>query len=418
MSIKYCNLLLLRGQSAGVVALDWLVGYRQKVTQQSTTEGVKSLHSLNIMGFIPYLTTDFLFKQRQEKYIRVQAVDVILSLGFKYKILPCQTNKPNCSSFSYNNNYVTLIQSDEINFGYISFISWIQIVEKFLTFEMVKAVLEKNSCFLAANDQIQSEFCEIVREASLERELGVIFIRESADSNWGNSDISSLEDSRLVQEIQIGKAFGGCTVFGNPHYDRGNALTETYTSCPENMEVAGNDLYINFTSTIYSGISQEDSKREGLYYGCNDHAPLGSVGWHILTALVIFGFAHPDNFLVNRRENVWIETDISTVKVNNAVKSRTDNKGISAALMGVFENAMWYIVLSSGADKPLLFYRNLMECETHCSAEASFGYFLIPQFVTMFIYGENILRKLLTIIKATTYLSVSQIKYPEPESLT
>ena len=140
MSIKCCDLLLLKEENVSAVALDSLVECENKVTVQSATEAVGSLFLLNTIDLTPCLTADFKPRQQQEKYIP--------SLSFKYKIFLYWRDKPNCSSFGYNGNYVTLIQSDEINFGYISFISWIQIV-KILTFEVPKAALEKNSVFFA-----------------------------------------------------------------------------------------------------------------------------------------------------------------------------------------------------------------------------------------------------------------------------
>ena len=227
---------------------------------------------------------------------------------------------------------------------------------------------------------------KLLGEASLDWGLGVIFIRVSADSCWQRTnssldrqirDTSDLEDSCLVQEIPIGKLFEQQgAIFGNAHYDLGNAITATCISRPEDTELARNDLYINLTSS--------GSKGEVLNYGCYDPNPLG-FGWEILTTLLSFGFTHPDNFLVNHGKNVWMMTDISPAKVNNAVKSRTDNKGISADQTGVFRNAMCYIVVSSDICKALLFDSNLMECETNYSAEARFGYFLTLQFLTMFI---------------------------------
>jgi Bacterial protein of unknown function (DUF839) len=412
MSLKCCDFLLFKEGSVGAVALDSLGECEEKVTAQfATEEAGKSLCSLNTMGLTPYLTANFLFKQQQEKYIPSKAVNVILSFGFKYQIFPSWRDKANCSRFGYNSNHVTLIQSDEINFGYISFISWMQIIGKFLPFEVVKAALENNSCFLPANDQIQAEVCKIFREASLDWGLGVIFIRESGDVNWSRinspsdsqiSDISDLEDSRLVQEIQIDKAFEEQNEnFGDAHYHLGSGVYGISISSPEHTEVARNDLYISFTSI--------GSKGEPLYYACNDFAPL-SIGWQMLTTLVTFGFAHPDNFLVNRGGNVWIVTDISPGKVNNAVKSRTDNKGISASLTGVFKNTMWYIVTSSDAGKALLFDTNLMECQT-------LGYFLTPQQGTMFISIEHSWETLGD-YRVTAGLSLRQIKYPKAENPT
>ncbi|MBW4667716.1 MAG: hypothetical protein KME60_09820 [Cyanomargarita calcarea GSE-NOS-MK-12-04C] len=413
MSIKCCDFLLLKEGSVGAVALDSFVECEQKVTAQSTTEAVKSLFSLSTMGLTPYLTADFQPKQQQEKDIPSQAVNMILSLGFQYQIFPSWRDKTNCSRFGYNNNYVSLMESDEVNFGYISFRSWIRTMGKLLPFDVVKAALEKNSCFLPANDSIQAEVCGIVREAWLDWGLGVILVRKSANGNWQKinsssdrqiSDISDLEDdSRLVQEIPI----------SNAHYDLINAVTVTYISRPEDTKVARNDLYINFTLSSSEHIFQ-GSKGEGLCYYCNDPAPLGDC-WQMITTLVSFGFAHPDNFLVNRAENVWMMTDISTLRVNNAVKSRTDNKGISADLTGVFKNAMWYIITSSDASKALLFDTNLMECETNCSAEASFRYFLTPYEGTMFLSIDHLWETLGYITQLLTYstLQVNEV-HPLP----
>lgn len=76
------------------------------------------------------------------------------------------------------------------------------------------------------------------------------------------------------------------------------------------------------------------------------------------------GFANPDNIAVDGKGNLWIVTDISTSKNNQAVPSRTINIS-EEELTGVFgNNSLWYIPLSgANAGNIYPFAIGPMECE-------------------------------------------------------
>lgn len=79
------------------------------------------------------------------------------------------------------------------------------------------------------------------------------------------------------------------------------------------------------------------------------------------------GFANPDNLTLDREGNLWMVTDMSTSKQNNAVPRRTkDGATLSdEELTGVFgNNALWYIPLKGEkAGQVYPFAIGPMECE-------------------------------------------------------
>ena len=78
------------------------------------------------------------------------------------------------------------------------------------------------------------------------------------------------------------------------------------------------------------------------------------------------GLANPDNMLLENGGNVWMVTDTSTSKLNNTVKSRTEDGDQPAPISGLFgNNTIWYIPTSgANAGKASLFGIGPMECET------------------------------------------------------
>jgi uncharacterized protein len=168
------------------------------------------------------------------------------------------------------------------------------------------------------------------------------------------------------------------------HY-AANAVGATCTARPEDTEIAPNgDLYISFTSGGADKQGGSDlrifksPKGEAPYeYGWvmrlteenNDPAAM-SFRWQMLAtggepATGGMGFANPDNLLLDPQGHVWMVTDISTSKLNDAVARRNSTPGKSVSLSGLFgNNSMWFIP-TSGADagKAFLFAIAPMECE-------------------------------------------------------
>jgi uncharacterized protein len=169
------------------------------------------------------------------------------------------------------------------------------------------------------------------------------------------------------------------------HY-AANAAGATCTARPEDTEIAPNgDLFISFTSgstdkeggpdtRIFKGPKGETPYEYGWIMRLTEDGnnPAASTfRWKMLAtggepATGGLGFANPDNLSIDRSGNVWMVTDISTTKLNKAVKSRIDDDGKPASISGLFgNNAIWYIPTSgSDAGKAFLFGTGPMECET------------------------------------------------------
>jgi secreted PhoX family phosphatase len=169
------------------------------------------------------------------------------------------------------------------------------------------------------------------------------------------------------------------------HY-AANAAGATCTARPEDTEIAPNgDLYISFTSGSPDKEGGPDMrvfkspKSEAPYeYGWvmrltedNNDPAADKFKWQMLAtggepAAGGMGFANPDNLLLDRSGNVWMVTDMSSGKMNSAIKSRADDQGKPANISGLFgNNAMWFIPTSGEeAGKAFLFATGPMECET------------------------------------------------------
>ncbi len=183
------------------------------------------------------------------------------------------------------------------------------------------------------------------------------------------------------------------------HY-AANAAGATCTARPEDTEIAPNgDLYISFTSGSPSKDGGPDSR---IFKGPSGEVPY-EYGWVMRLiedgnnpAAMTFkwemlvtggepnsggmGFANPDNLLLDKSGNVWMVTDTSTSKLNNAVTKRTDDEGKTANISGLFgNNTIWYIPTSGeNAGKASLFGIGPMECEAT-------GPCLTPDEQTMFL---------------------------------
>ncbi|MBF2066423.1 MAG: DUF839 domain-containing protein [Calothrix sp. C42_A2020_038] len=169
------------------------------------------------------------------------------------------------------------------------------------------------------------------------------------------------------------------------HY-AANAAGATCTARPEDTVIApSGDLFISFTSgssdkeggpdiRIFKGPKGETPYEYGwiMRLSEDDNNPAANTfRWAMLAtggepSAGGLGFANPDNLMVDRGGNVWMVTDMSTSKLNQAVKSRIDDDGKPASISGLFgNNSMWYIPTSgSDAGKAFLFATGPMECET------------------------------------------------------
>lgn len=187
------------------------------------------------------------------------------------------------------------------------------------------------------------------------------------------------------------------------HY-AANAVGATCTARPEDTVVAPNgDLYISFTSgspgkeggpdlRIFAGPQGETPYEYGWVMRLvedNNDPSASTFRWQMLAtggepASGGMGFANPDNLLLDRGGNVWMVTDISTKKMNNAVKSRTDDKGKTASISGLFgNNSLWYIPTSGEkAGQAFLFGTGPMECEMT-------GPCFTPDYNTLFIAVQH-----------------------------
>ena len=172
------------------------------------------------------------------------------------------------------------------------------------------------------------------------------------------------------------------------HY-AGNAVGATCTARPEDTKVATDgSLFITFTSgSVSSSDGSPDlrifkgSDGKALEYGWimrlnedGNKPDAMDFKWVMMAtggepADGGFGFSNPDNLAIDRGGNVWMVTDISSDKYNQAVPSRKDesNKAVSQSnLRGLFGNSSIWFLPTSGVDqgKAFLFGFGPMECET------------------------------------------------------
>ncbi|MBE9042078.1 DUF839 domain-containing protein [Oscillatoriales cyanobacterium LEGE 11467] len=170
------------------------------------------------------------------------------------------------------------------------------------------------------------------------------------------------------------------------HY-AANAVGATCAARPEDTEIAPDgSLYISFTSGS-PGDSGGPDKRifktptgEPHEYGWimhlveTDNNPGAlSFTWQMMAAggepaQGGWGFANPDNILLDPRGNLWMVTDMSTSKMNQVVPSRVDRSGQPidpSKLSGTFgNNSLWYFPLQGeSAGDAYLFAIGPMECE-------------------------------------------------------
>jgi secreted PhoX family phosphatase len=172
------------------------------------------------------------------------------------------------------------------------------------------------------------------------------------------------------------------------HY-AGNAVGATCTARPEDTKVATDgSLFITFTSGSVSSSDGspdlrifKDSDGKALEYGWimrlnedGNKPDAMDFNWLMIAtggepADGGFGFSNPDNLAIDRGGNLWMVTDISSDKYNQAVPSRKDESGKPVSqsdLRGLFGNSSIWFLPISGVDrgKAFLFGFGPMECET------------------------------------------------------
>ena len=169
----------------------------------------------------------------------------------------------------------------------------------------------------------------------------------------------------------------------------GNAIGATCTARPEDTKVATDgSLFITFTSgSVSSSDGSPDlrifkgSDGKALEYGWimrlnedGNEPDAMNFKWLMMAtggepADGGFGFSNPDNLAIDRGGNVWMVTDISSDKYNQAVPSRKNESGKPVSqsdLRGLFGNSSIWFLPTSGVDqgKAFLFGFGPMECET------------------------------------------------------
>lgn len=222
MSITRRDFLLLIGGSTSALALSYLTGCEQKITNAEIPFSFQP-----IKGPIPLATANFTPEQQQAEYSTYDIVDdLVLPTGFQYQVIAAWGDQIGDSRFGYNNDYLSFIPTGEntgylsVNFEYVSTIPWIQtyepVIGKSLPFESVKAALkdqssgttEINAYALPDTDSTKAEIKTICQEALLDQGLGVISIRKTSNGQWERtnsvadrriSGISGLKDGRYLK---------------------------------------------------------------------------------------------------------------------------------------------------------------------------------------------------------------------------
>jgi len=206
------------------------------------------------------------------------------------------------------------------------------------------------------------------------------------------------EDQTVAQFAQTFKTLGD-VYQGNPHEQQGailidahfaaNAIGATYTARPEDTEIAPDgSLYIAFTSgspgsdggpdkQVFVSPIGETAHESGWVMRLtetDDRPEALTFTWEMAVtggepSQGGAGLSNPDNLLIDRQGNLWIVTDMSTDKHNQAVPQRQDDQGQtlpSSKMVGIFgNNSLWYIpTQGEAAGIPVLFSTGPIECET------------------------------------------------------
>lgn len=214
-------------------------------------------------------------------------------------------------------------------------------------------------------------------------EGGYFKVDKDADVQAFKQQFKTLKDLYVgsAQEVQ-----GAILV--DAHY-AANAVGATCTARPEDTELAPDgSLFISFTSgssgseggpekAIFMGPDRSEDFEYGfithLIEDNNDPASLTFRWKHFgmggEPAAGGLGFSNPDNLLLDRAGNIWMTSDMSSGKLNQAVPNRMDSEGkpvSSSNLQGLFgNNAIWFLPASgTKAGKAFFFGYGPMDCET------------------------------------------------------
>jgi Bacterial protein of unknown function (DUF839) len=299
--------------------------------------------------------------------------------------LQSTTSKVDYSHFCCSNDHLSFAPPAENvlylsgNFECISAILWVQAykqaIAKSLLFFAVKAAPKKNlsgknqiSAFaLPGRDPIRSknrEICpkgayEIVRRFISSEKDKVSASTKGKDKatlaklpdHFSGSNLECTQNDQVSRCKQPPKKLDEL-YFGSAEDKQGDtaSIGTTFRNCPESTETV---LYSDLHFTLDSEFSRVRS----------------------------IDFANPDNLLIDGNANVWIVTDISPGKPNNAVKSRTNNNGESTYCGVIRNNAVKYIVTDSKETEALLVSAVTMKCATtyHCLTPEERTQFLLTQ---------------------------------------
>ncbi|MBE9169090.1 DUF839 domain-containing protein [Pleurocapsales cyanobacterium LEGE 06147] len=223
-------------------------------------------------------------------------------------------------------------------------------------------------------------------------EGGMVTLPNSDREAGGIVEVENDEAAKALQ--QQFKTLGDLYRGDNPEEKQGailidahfaaNAAGITCTARPEDTIVAEDGtLYIAFTSgssgsdggpdlQVFRGPNDETSYEYGwimkLEEGDGDPGAL-SFRWSMLAlggepAQGGAGFANPDNLEIDKAGNLWMVTDMSTSKLNQAIPSRSQVDS-DQDLLGVFgNNSIWFIPTSGAlAGEVYPFAIGPMDCE-------------------------------------------------------
>lgn len=207
----------------------------------------------------------------------------------------------------------------------------------------------------------------------------------------GDDDINAFKQRfKTLGDVYTGNATekqGAILI--DAHY-AGNAVGATCTARPEDTEIGPDGaLYITFTS---GAVSKQDGSPDLRIFKGPDGSTAYEYGWIMkLTedgnapdaktfrwamlatggepAAGGMGFANPDNLAFDPNGNLWMVTDMSSDKMNQAIPSDRRKNGVpltQSSLRGVFgNNAIWYMPMSGeAAGQAFLFGMGPMDCET------------------------------------------------------
>ncbi len=210
----------------------------------------------------------------------------------------------------------------------------------------------------------------------------------------GNFIADDEQIGRFKQQFKtLGNLYQGNTeekqgaILIDAHY-AANAVGATCTARPEDTKIAPDgSLYIAFTSgssdknggpdkRIFQGPDGDTAYEYGFIMRLteDDSDPAAmNFTWKMLAlggepATGGAGFANPDNLMIDTDGHVWIVTDMSSDKHNQAIPSRLDggNPVSQSNLRGLFgNNSIWFMpTTGTNAGNAYLFGMGPMECET------------------------------------------------------